>query len=1046
VKPKKLTMSAFCPYSEAVEIDFDAFDGRGLFLITGETGAGKTTIFDGISFALFGEVSGENRGADMLRSDFARPETPTFVRLVFEDRGAIYEIRRNPKYNRPVKRGDSGKTTTQNAEAEILLPNGGIVTGTKEVTEKVNEILGINHRQFKQISMIAQGEFLKLLFADSKERGEIFRKVFGTELYEKIQRELKNQMLGLGKQLEAINTAIIQYNDGIVCEAEDDEYEAYLTLKDNINGLAALMELLERLLVRAQARKQLKSQDVKRLIGQINGKIEQITSGKQLNQWLQNLAEEERHATALDGRAEAITALKAQLELGKKAAYQVKPLHDDWQRLQKQAHDLADSIKKHQEQITADYHIRQERENEGNRLKSQEPQREALATEIETLKKSLPDYERLEKSRAELKNFENERQQAAEKGLKISEALKANKERREVVGEKLNQLKDSEIKKLSLEHEIKNRSEEQQKLGELGSLTRSCRALAKRLRAQQQDYEKNEATYNRSKQQYDRAESLFYAAQAGILAQKLKMNDPCPVCGSREHPNKANLSAVAPSQEKLNQEKKELDNIRRTWQEASIACNNVRTEYATKVEQLKKDVANLQLEMPSKLSELETLLADRKTALEKTSAAAVKELETAREHCHEKQQLEQEQSVLQKRIEQDDATVNAIKATLAQIDIDRAALQTRISGFKQNLNYEDKKTATAMIGQKQAALLEMKQQLEAAQQAYQAICERISMAAALEKEETERLQETKTQLAAAQKALEMRLAACGLADLHDYHEALLTEATLNQSEAAINQHQEALVRVAQAVQSLKQQIDGRAAVDLVALAADQQALEKQQTDIQQELERLGHVIQNNAGIFKALKAKQQERAETERAYSEMKRLSDTANGELRGRQKLPFEQYVQGVYFDMVLAEANKRFGTMTDNRYTLVRKDGGGNNQSKSGLEIDVEDRWTLKRRSVKSLSGGESFKASLSLALGLSDIVQNFAGGVQLDTMFIDEGFGSLDGESLEKAMEILAGLTAGNRLVGIISHLDELKEKIDQKIVISRDPQGSRVELEV
>jgi len=296
------------------------------------------------------------------------------------------------------------------------------------------------------------------------------------------------------------------------------------------------------------------------------------------------------------------------------------------------------------------------------------------------------------------------------------------------------------------------------------------------------------------------------------------------------------------------------------------------------------------------------------------------------------------------------------------------------------------------------------------------------------------------------KTLEKRLTSCGFANLNDYKNAILSADDINRIEAEISQYQEAVTKVNQVVENLKDQINSSIEVDIAALEDDQNELKQQQAKRQDELENIGHIIQNNEGILEALKTKQQERAQTEWAYGEMKMLSDTANGDLRGKQKLPFEQYVQGVYFDMVLLEANKRFGTMTDNRYILVRKDGGANNQSKSGLEIDVEDKWTLKRRSVKSLSGGESFKASLALALGLSDIVQNFAGGVQLDTMFIDEGFGSLDSESLEKAMEILAGLTEGSRLVGIISHLDELKEKIDKKIVISRDPQGSGVRLEV
>ena len=1046
MKPKKLTMSAFCPYSQEVEIDFDAFDGSGLFLITGETGAGKTTIFDGISFALFGEVSGENRGADMLRSDFAKPETPTFVKLIFEDRGESYEIRRNPKYNRPVKRGDSGKTTTQNADAEILLPNGGIVTGTKEVTEKVNDILGINHRQFKQISMIAQGEFLKLLFADSKERGEIFRKVFGTELYEKIQRELKNQMLGLGKQLEAINAAIIQYNDGIICAAEDENYAAYQDLKNNVNGLSELILLLETLVANGKAEKQGQSEEVKRISEQINEQIQKITTGKQINAWIQSLKIETERSAELASQAEAVEALKTKLELGKRAVYQVKPHHDEWIRLEKQGRDFDRSIKENQEKIIADTLVKQDREKALDRHKSEEPQREALATEIQTLKKSLPDYENLENRNAELKRLEDQRKAADEKYLEISASLKTNKERREAVCEQLKQLQDIETRKLGFEHEIKGLTEEKDKLGELGDLTRNCRKLSKKQKTARRDFTIKEETYNQCKQAYDYSESLFYGEQAGILAQKLTENAPCPVCGSRVHPNVAQLSATAPSQEKLNQDKKELEKIRAAWQESSVASHNAMTEYQGKVEQLKTDAGKLKLEIPSKLSELETMIATRATELQKIIASAEKNLKKTADLCTQKQDLEKEQSMLQKSNDRDEAAVNTIREELSRIDIAVSSLHTQIRGLQENLKYENKTIAEQTIGQKQDALQKMKDQLEAAQQAYQSVCDSIGKASALAKADTDRLKETNRLLEAAGEALKTRLTSCGFADLNDFEKAILAADDINRIEAEISQYHEARTRVNQAIQNLKDQINGSAEVDIVALEDEQKSLKQQQAQIQDKLEKSGHVIQNNEGILASLKTKQQERAETEGAFGEMKRLSDTANGDLRGKQKLPFEQYVQGVYFDMVLLEANKRFGIMTDNRYSLVRKDGGANNQSKSGLEIDVEDKWTLKRRSVKSLSGGESFKASLALALGLSDIVQSFAGGVQLDTMFIDEGFGSLDSESLEKAMEILAGLTEGNRLVGIISHLDELKEKIDKKIVITRDPQGSGVSLEV
>ena len=245
MKPKKLIMSAFCPYAQEVEIDFERFGENGLFLIAGDTGAGKTTIFDGISFALFGEVSGENRGSDMLRSHFAKPETKTFVHFAFENKGLTYEINRNPSYKRPYKRGDSGKMTTESADAELILPGNKVVTGSGDVTEKVSDILGVNHQQFKQIAMIAQGEFLKLLFADSKERGEIFRKVFATEFYEQIQDELKKEMMNCYKRLKEIDQAILLDYENIIYDSLEVDYHQFLELKESVYLIGNMINFLE---------------------------------------------------------------------------------------------------------------------------------------------------------------------------------------------------------------------------------------------------------------------------------------------------------------------------------------------------------------------------------------------------------------------------------------------------------------------------------------------------------------------------------------------------------------------------------------------------------------------------------------------------------------------------------------------------------------------------------------------------------------------------------------------------------------------------------
>ncbi len=1042
MKPKKLTMSGFCPYSEEVEIDFDIFDGSGLFLIAGETGAGKTTIFDGISFALFGEVSGENRGNDMLRSDFAKPETQTFVKLVFEDKGEVYEIERNPKYNRPVKRGDSGRMTVQNADAKILLPNKKVITGVKEVTEKVTDLLGINHQQFKQIAMIAQGEFLKLLFASSEDRGKIFRKVFGTELYERIQKDLKYQTIGFKNKMEDIDKAILQYNDGIICEEETEDTETYLNLKDSVHGLSDMVLLLERLVEKSISEKEQKLDESGKIQTQIDALGESVTKGEQINGLFGDLEKETQKSKELDNQFDTSEELKKKLEMGKFAAYQVKPKYEDFIRLEKQRQVLEDSINKNGRVIEDNTPKQEAGRKELDEQNKQEPQREALATEIQKIKETIPEYEKLAITDSKLKEIVEKGELLESEGEKLSDLLKIQKIRVETIQNELKSLKEIEIMKMGLEQKEEKLLEEKNKLGDLEESANSCITINKEYKLKQKDCKKKEEDYNTIKLNYDELERLFYREQAGIMAETLEEEMPCPVCGSLNHPHKAQKSTEAPSQKKLNQEKKDQEKLRTAWQKSSTNCQLLKTKFNTKFDQLKIDMIKLKFASPSSVNELLELIIDREKELTEIIGKVEQDLINAEASCIKKVNLEKEMGNLETQNGLDEVEITKKNETLSKIEVLFASLTTEVTGLKEKLKFGNKELAEAMIKQKQENLKKMKDALTDAKNILQSVTVLINEAMTLKNAEIEQFKNTEKELGVATQEFEEQLIQCGFDSLIAYKAANLLEDKIKEIEDNLKKYNDDVAETKTKILQLKKQISGREKMDIPALENDKKELIGKQKDSRREQENIEHIIKNNQGILRALKLKVKEREEIESVYGEIKRLSETANGELSGKQKLAFEQYVQGVYFDMILAEANKRFGSMSDNRYSLVRKNEGTNKQKKSGLEIDVEDKWTLKTRSVKSLSGGESFKASLSLALGLSDIVQNFSGGIQMDTMFIDEGFGSLDSESLDKAMDILAGLTEGDRLVGIISHLDELKEKIDKKIIITRDPQGSKI----
>ncbi len=1045
MKPKKLIMSAFCPYAEKVEIDFERFDENGLFLIAGDTGAGKTTIFDGISFALFGEVSGENRGANSLRSHFAKQETKTFVHFIFENKGTTYEVTRNPSYMRPSKRGDSSKLVAQAAQAELLLGKKASVSGNREVTSKVVDILGVNHQQFKQIAMIAQGEFLKLLFADSEERGEIFRRVFATEFYEKIQDQLKSDMNNCAKALKDVEREILSAYGRISCNPLEAGYEDFLDLKKSVYGAQKVIGFLDELLEKKTGQKQKDLEQIANYQEALNGLIEEISSGQALNKLILEFeAEKNKYMTLVAGEDD-IKKAQGICQLGKKALYSVKAKMDEWQRLVKEEKNLKEEIDKNQERLK-DNRVRQK--NSGERLealKSQDKKRQEIAFAIQTITDSLADYEKLEvKSKAQEKN-EGEQKKADRDRVILEEEIKNNQARLSDLKARLEALKDSETRVIVYGQEKKDIDKKSSQLLKLNEAIKALQANEKDLIKARNDFQKGEENFQVKKKNYDQRELLFYREQAGILAGNLQDNQPCPVCGALDHPNKAQKSPQAPSQDQLKQEKDKLEEARVVFQKLSEQSSQLKNSRQNKLDQLEKDVLDYGLARWEDLKELEERIKNEQKKKSLSRQEVLEKLEKAKKETAEKKECQKEVDDLEGKEALNKNQLEAVKQALGDYGLSLSGLKAEIQGLRARLNYDNKKMAEAEVAKKERDLERMVKALEEAQKDDESLRNKIAQGQSLIQAGEKRLQAISASLKEAKLVLEKTLVANGFASADEYRQALLTEAQIMALEKTIKDYQDDKIRSQAAISQFEKQINQREKVAIDDLKAKKEGLHQDQVRIQKKVEASDYNIKTNQGIKTALVSYERQRVKCDQELIAIKNLSDTANGNLSGKDKLAFEQYVQGVYLDLVLVEANKRFKKMTGNRYYLLRRQDASDKRSKAGLEIDVRDEWTRQSRGVKSLSGGESFKASMALALGLADIIQRFSGGVELNTVFIDEGFGSLDGESLEKAMEILADLAEGNRLVGIISHLDELKGKIDQKIVIKRDPQGSTISLE-
>lgn len=912
MRPLKLTMSAFGPYAETEVLDFELLGSSGLYLVTGDTGAGKTTIFDAITFALYGEASGNAREPAMLRSKYAAAKTPTEVELTFLYGGNTYTVKRNPEYLRPKERGDG--FTKKAADACLTMPDGKVITKLKDVNTAIRQIVGLDREQFAQVSMIAQGDFLKLLLADTKERQSIFRSIFNTHLYVQLQNKLKEEANAVWVQWKDAGQSLRQYMAGIVCAEDSPHQEAAAAAK---NGEVPASEVLALL-------------DV--LLEEDNRTLDALTV---------ELAQTEQ-------QAEQISALLVQ--------------SDTRNRVQRTLDDCRTRHSAAAAQL----------ETRKAALEAQQallPKQEELRSAISGIQLSLPDYDQLETLSARLNARENDLRRAqtacAAAGrtcetlsaeLQQLEAERAGLEsvatQQERVAAQLTQLGEQQARLRKLLSDISAFEEKTAKLAEAqhAYLTASEKAAA----LQQIYLQKNQA---------------FLSEQAGIIASTLADGVPCPVCGSTSHPSPALLSDHAPTEVDVKAAKRTADTALQLAADASSAANEQKGKVSTAEAALLADIAAI-LGAYS--------IADSRNAAEDAMAA----LNTRLQLLHtERQTLEQ----AQKRKDTLDSTIpakesaladalktaGAEKEQIASLTAAIDALRTQLASLSEKLRFDSKAAADAEISRLQGHLTQMQQSLQLAE-ANHARCDK-----------------------------------------------------------------ELTALAAQTVQ-LSAQLEGMPQLDAVSLNDQKQQLSARKALLSGKIQDLRIGITLNTTARDHIRGKEQELKRIDEKMRWLRALSNTANGQIPGKEKIMLETYIQTTYFDRIIVRANVRLMKMTGGQYELKRRRTALNNQSQSGLELDVVDHYNGTERSVKTLSGGESFKASLALALGLSDEVQ-MSTGIRLDTLFVDEGFGSLDPESLEQAYRTLAGLTEGNRLVGIISHVSELKEKIDRQILVTKAKTG-------
>lgn len=1097
MRPLKLTMWAFGPYAEKAEVPLEKLGNQGLYLITGDTGAGKTTIFDAITYALYGEPSGETRDPSMFRSKYARPETPTAVELVFESGGKTYTVRRSPEYERPARRG--GGTTVQKAEAELRLPDGSLVTRTREVTAAVTGILGLSRSQFSQVAMIAQGDFLKLLLADTRTRQEIFRELFKTRCYMLLQERLKSECGKLRDECQAARQSVQQYIQGVVCREGDPLAERLELARAQSLPFQETVALIEQLLSQDRA----ESAQTQEALAGTNRDLTQVHTllgrARELQHARQELTQAQTRRetcqtaavaaqTELEARQaelprrqaleQQIAALEAQLPRYGELERQCADLNTLDQALAGQQSALEASLRRQEEQTQALDRLREQAQAlagadaDLERLLYQKSHLEARSTALDALVRDsgelLDARARLEQSQVRLEALRRSRSEQSQTLAGLQERLHAGQAA-------LQSAEGLDARREKLLHRQSLAQERRQGLTELLTLADDCTDLAGQLDTAQADYRRASEQSSQAQARYAAGNRAFLDAQAGILAQTLRDGQPCPVCGSVHHPAPAPLSGDAPTEAQLNALHKSQEDAMALANEKSLRAGALQSALREREAQLlgrmeqyveapdparvRDQLAACRDAVQSELEELHQALLDLEAQLAHRQQLAA-ELDALQSQAAA---LTDRQAQLDTQLHQAETACGTL---LGQVSQQEKNLQSQL---QTQLELPDGADARQALQDARAGVLDEKARLDRALADAQARkARKEALESALPRQEQEltalgqEIARAREALAGAQSRHETLRAQCDtlrrtlpqedLSHAQGCIDALRQELSgLNEAaraaEAACAARKEELAAADAAIAQLTRLLSAPDAPDETALEPRRQELSQQQDALTAALQQLHTRLAANEAALENIRARSAALTELEQRYTWMRALSNTANGTLPGKEKIALETYVQMTFFDRILRRANLRFMVMSNGQYELKRRAAAENNRSQSGLELDVVDHYNGSERSVRSLSGGESFKASLSLALGLSDEIQSMAGGIRLDTMFVDEGFGSLDEESLQQAIRALTGLTEGSRLVGIISHVGELKEKIDRQVVVTKDPiGGSRVEIVV
>ncbi|MGR5537607.1 AAA family ATPase [Vibrio campbellii] len=1010
MKPIKLTMQAFGPFAQAETIEFDKLGTNPLFLINGPTGSGKTSILDAICFALYGETTGNERQGIQMRCDMAAPTLLTEVTLEFSLHGKSYRVIRSPEQEAPKARGE-GMTVRKHTAAlyEITDEEKLITSKTTQVKTEVTNIIGLNETQFRQVMVLPQGKFRELLLATSKEREEIFGQLFQTDIYKKIEYALKDKASAISKA--------------------KDEFDNQIRGALQVAGVSSEAELTEQREALSVQFETVQKQEQESL-AQLNTVKTDLQKAEALSNEFKKREQAEIALKQHLQQSDAISFRQLQLDNAKKAS-KIELPYVTLQNASKQTHELEQKVAKLSQDLTVADEAVKAKEGALQTAKEQAAQLPKLTEhqyQLESMKGKLVEKSELEKAINAGLTQKSEFEATLKKYIALKEQLTLEAQQ----GQKsLDQARVDVASIGSVEAEIKQQQRLMQDLQKLNGLNQDLAKLDALTPSKQASVDQAKARYIELQRSADTLELSWHNAQAAVLAQRLQAGEMCPVCGSVEHPHPAQFVGEEVTKE-------QVQNARNTEREGQVALNQLNNQleqhniaigqYKQQIEQLSDelgqnaalDLGMLQASMQQFNERLQQLFSINLVHLEQSVNELNQRCITGESKINDLQnQMAANESTIkvnQEQLVKLSASLDAKYSSLEVLEQDIAAIQKQIAALNSALE-----TAQNHLQQAVLTKTNIESQLTTHQQWLNEALERLNTAKA---------------------DWEQALQASAFEDEAQFLVSKVDEAEMQVWQQEIDAFKQTQIKLEQTLADLSSELKELALPDLEGLNVKLNSVQQGYVEARNQLDSTRSLFERLEKVRNDIVMLHDKNTKLEDEYKVFGTLYDVASGKTGSRISL--HRFVLGVLLDDVLIQASQRLNLMSKGRYILARKTEGFKGAAGRGLDLVVEDSYTGKTRDVATLSGGESFMAALALALGLSDVVQSYSGGIRLDTLFIDEGFGSLDPESLDLAIQTLVDLQQTGRMIGVISHVSELKEQMAQRIDVEPSRLGSKVSV--